>query len=218
MEEVAGWEGRVKGKAAAGAACGIVGGLVLSAVRHRPPLSTTLHTGVNVAIASGLFASLQEAFRMATCQDSILNSIYAGGCSGYLLGLLQHGRGKGPAVSSFVFASLGGLCHFLDDRGVRVGPAARSVLETLDLMEKNPDQGAGASGSGQESEMKWFERWLPIRKLTEEEYENVQKQQELKESYAAGKIELQAYQAALGELQIEAAIRKQKQMFHDTKP
>ena len=211
-EEIAGWEDRVKGKAAAGGIGGLAGGLVLSAVKNLPVFRTAILTASNVAIAGGLFGTFQETFRMLTCQDSPLNSVYAGGFAGYLLGLVQHGPGRGPPVSAFTFAVLGGMCHVLDDRGIRAAPAARAVLESLDLIEVK-DGGVSAGSADDGEALKWFERWLPIRQLTDEEYENVKKQQALKEAYGMGEIEHADYKAEMEALQLEAAVRKFRTAF-----
>lgn len=215
-EENAGWEDRLRAKAVAGSVAGIGAGLVLSATRHRPVLSTTALTGINVAVASGVFGLFQETFRMLTCRDSPLNSVFAGGCAGYLLGFIQHGRGKGPPVASFTFAALGGVCHHLDDRGFNPAPAVRGLLESLDLIDGGCRPAENQSRQGDDGGLKWFERWLPIRKLTEEEYDNVKRQQELKEAYGTGCIDPEYYNAEISKLQHQAAMMKHRRNLTET--
>ena len=203
----------MKAKAAAGSAVGLMAGLFLSMVQHRPVMSTSFFTMLNTGTAAGVFGGFQESFRMLTCKDSPVNSAFAGGCAGYLLGLLQHGRGRGPPVAAVTFATLGSLCHYLDDRGIRASSMTRGALEALDLLE--PDGDRKNSTADDPNEEKWFERWLPIRKLTEEEYVNVTAQHELKDAYGTGQISTEEYQEKMEKLVFEAAMIKHRRRLSE---
>jgi hypothetical protein len=216
LEEAAGWEDRVKLKAISGSAVGAFAGLVLSVVRHRPVMSTTLFTALSTGTATCVFGGFQEGFRMLTCKESPVNSVFAGCCAGYMLGLLQHGRGKGPPVAAATFAALGGLCHHLDDRGISASDMARSVLQALDLLDPvGGDDSASVVAADDDGDAKWFERWLPIRKLTEEEFVNVTAQHEVKDAYGTGKISTEDFHAKMEKLLFEAAMIKHQRRLSE---
>eukprot|EP00873_Tetraselmis_striata_P036903 jgi/Tetstr1/457167/TSEL_043817.t1 len=211
VEENAGWERRILGRAAAGGVLGAFTGTWLALSRRQPLLATSFATSTNVALAASLYGVCQETLRVLTCQDGPVNSVFAGGLAGYALGMVQHGRGKGPAVGAAIFATAGGVCHALDARGFGVGSVGESALRAVALVEARPP----ASTPGDEDgEMPWYERWLPIRKLDPDEYDNHHQQQELKNAYGTGQIGHQEYQARMADLQMDAFMRKQERRGH----
>jgi len=209
VAEIEGWERRVGGRCILGGVLGGVSGVLYATLSCRPKLSTAALVGANFAISSGLYSSLQESFRMMTCQESPMNSIFAGGCAGYLLGLAQYGKSRLPVAAACGFALLGGLTHCLDDAGFGAKRGFSKLLQTFDLIEKDaisdPDVVASEAPP-------WFERWLPLRKLTDEEYAIVKKQQDLKDAYGVGDIDTEEFHSAMTEAMIESALLKRKQL------
>eukprot|EP00951_Prasinocladus_malaysianus_P020101 scaffold163961_cov44-Prasinocladus_malaysianus.AAC.2 len=90
IDEIVGWEGRAARKAAAGAVLGAFAGMVACA--FRPSLGTAgsaaMYTAASSAVALGAYSCTQEAFRALTCQDSPMNSLFAGGITGNSLRIL----------------------------------------------------------------------------------------------------------------------------------
>lgn len=210
MEENAGWERRLAGRAAAGGLVGGAAGTWLAVARRTPLGATAGATACNATLAAVLYGAVVEALRVATCQDGPLNSVVAGGLAGYALGLAQHGPGRGPRAGSVFFAIAGGMCHAADARGISVGRAAEAALRAVSLLDGptgGTDDANAANGVAP-----WYERWLPIRKLDAAEYDNHRQQAELKNAYGTGQLDPEEYRARMAQLQMEAFMRKRSRV------
>jgi len=141
-----------------------------------------------------LFAAVQESSRRVRCTDSPLNSALGGAATGALL-FASHGAA--PPRGAVICATLGAGAHWaydkLDmDHSVRSGLVAWGMLDPAALPPRKPPppastsekEGSGSDASGT-SWMEWVRPYLPLRKMTDAEWEAHQAKQDAAKQAAA---------------------------------
>ncbi|BDA42085.1 hypothetical protein COCOBI_02-8860 [Coccomyxa sp. Obi] len=188
----AGWQQRLASKVLLAAGLGSAAGAVLAILERKPMLPHIRGTAASAAICLSFFGVLQEGMRIMRCHDSSINSIVAGGAASYILVSLQSGRQK--AVPAALYCSLGaGGLHWLTQR-YDWGTFTRRMLVRVDLlddeelqremnqpklpyapeMKRDMERPKLPYAPGKKEDLGW-RKHLPIRKLTEEEWEEYQR-------------------------------------------
>lgn len=172
-----GWQQRLTSKVLLAAGLGSAAGAVLAILERKPMLPHIRATAASAAICLGFFGVLQESMQIVRCHDSSINSIVAGGAASYILVSLQSGRQK--AVPAALYCSLGaGGLHLLSQR-YDWGAFTRRTLVRVDLLDdeelkREMERPKLPYSPGKKEDLGW-RRHLPIRKLTEEEWEEYQR-------------------------------------------
>ncbi|KAK9846616.1 hypothetical protein WJX81_007679 [Elliptochloris bilobata] len=187
----AGWPDRILSKTGWAASAGAVAGAVMSILHHKPTLPHAAGTAVSCGVAMSLFSVLQEAVRALRCEAGPANSVVAGAASSYLL--VSTYRGRRAAVPVAVWCGAGaGLLHFAGDR-IDASARLRCTLVWLNLLDdaelrERMKHSHGGRRPNTQVELGW-RRWLPIRHLTDEEWEAYQqrKSESLRERVRAAR-------------------------------
>ncbi|KAL4442039.1 hypothetical protein ABPG77_011300 [Micractinium sp. CCAP 211/92] len=191
-KETAGWEDRIAAKLIVAGTSGAAVGSVLAVLQQRSLIGFTAASTASFLMLAGCFSVVQETSRLVRCRDSPTNSVLAGAATGALL-YKTHGRSAAPGA--VICAALGGAAHLLAGRIEAAGGFAQ-LLVSLDLLDPPPqppakaeqphssssaEAGAAAAAGqagGQPSSRPWWHDYLPIKRMSDEEWEQYKSQQD----------------------------------------
>lgn len=170
-----GWEKRIGAKTAVAGAAGTLTGSVLAILRQASLMQYSIGMGASMAFCIGVYGSLVEVMRRLRCKDDTLNSIVAGSAAAYtLVGIHQGDRRKATAAAIYCGAAAG-LAHAADSY-FGVSQMLRPQTQAEAAAAAAAEQRAAEPYRGlQEGEVPpWWERWLPIRRMSEDEWQQHQ--------------------------------------------
>lgn len=217
--------GAVPRKSALGAMAGGALGTILGIAKRRSPAHYASTMAVNFAVASCSFFGLEALLTTATgATSSATTHAVAGSGAGSLLTGYVFGSARRAVLGGMLFGVVGGCgClgveafeewrlrrgrEILAERRAR-GQRPRAVVEQQshraelphphsDAVTTSTAPGTSEGSAGAPAVKKWPE-WLPIRKLTDEEYAEAKEKQRQEEQREA------AARAALAEAEAAAA-------------
>ncbi|KAL4427821.1 hypothetical protein ABPG75_001910 [Micractinium tetrahymenae] len=200
-KETSGWEDRIAAKLIVAGSAGAAVGSVLSVLQQQPLVRFTAASTASFLMLAGCFSVVQEASRLVRCRDSPANSVLAGAAAGALL-YKTHGRSGAPGA--VICAALGGAVHLLADK-IQVAGGFAQLLVSMDLLDPPPqpaqppaeaeqqqsshtsrsgraEGAAAAAAAGQAGQppaaRPWWHKYLPIKKMSDEEWERYKSQQD----------------------------------------
>ena len=231
--------GAVPRKSALGAIAGGALGTILGFAKRRSPAQYASTMAVNFAVASCSFFGVEALLTTATgATSSATTHAIAGSGAGSLLTGYVFGSARRAVLGGILFGAIGGCgClgveafeewrlrrgqEILAERRARGQQLSTELGEQsyhnhIDSMHLSNDaattstaHGISRRSTGSTADKKWPE-WLPIRKLTDDEYaEAKEKQRQDEEREAAARAALVEAEAAAADHHAPATIAKRK--------
>ncbi|CAK0748227.1 hypothetical protein CVIRNUC_001823 [Coccomyxa viridis] len=132
------------------------------------------------------YGVLLEGMRIVRCDDSPINSVVAAGAASYILVSSHTGRQKAVPAALYCALGAGGL-HFLTQR-LQWDRALRRTLVRMDLLDdegirEELDRPPEPFVPVPADELGW-RKYLPVRKMTAEEYEKYQRRKAVRERHS----------------------------------
>mmetsp|Transcript_11375 Transcript_11375/g.34186 ORF Transcript_11375/g.34186 Transcript_11375/m.34186 type:complete len:230 (-) Transcript_11375:405-1094(-) len=170
-----GWQRRIAAKMAAAGITGATMGSIIGMLRQAPPVQYAVGTAASCAFCMSFFSVVQETARRGRCRGDPWNSALAGATAGtVLVGIHQGSRSKG--VSAGLYCALAAAAvHAVDDR-FHMTMWLRPVPEAERIAAEAAAAAAAAErrASDEAHVPSWWERILPIRKMSDQEWDDYQ--------------------------------------------